>query len=279
MSHNTTRSLLFGAILLPTLTFAATPPPEVTSMFAVRPPPMATDVRPGMLKFHPATSESARSFLEVYIPYTQAVEADVQRFSGGNLEDRSYGSLAGLSKKARARHTGTYSKAIKSATAHIQQFHSELGNLVDPTSTYLYIQKSAFLAYLVDEPTGRALAAFPIAYGVKSNIGPKTSRGDLKTPETPTGERSPAATPFVAHPLVDHDPYPSYGCITRGIGVSSKDPRYDYLYGGWTVMVHGTPDPGCIGTRASHGCIRMLPAHITVLFDYLQDGSKIVIVP
>lgn len=267
--------MILGTLLVPNL-LAVTPPPEVASMFTLRPPEQGGDIRPGMLKFHPATSETARAFLEAYIPYTQAVEADVERFAGGSFE-KSYGTLAGLAKKARARHTGAYSKSMKLATAHIQQFHNELGNLVDPTSTYLYIQKGAYLVYLVDQPTGRAYAAFPIAHGVKPSS--KTGRGDLKSPEGPEGERSPARTPFEAHPMVPEDPYPSYGCITRGIGVSSRDQRYSYLSGGWTVMVHGTPDPGCMGTRASHGCIRMLPAHIKVLYEYLQDRCKIVIVP
>lgn len=276
MSHSTIHSLALTVLLAPAVLFAAAPPADVAGMFSIQPP--TTDIRPGMLKFHPATSDGARAFLEAYIPYTQSIEADVQKFSGGNLE-KSYGALSTLSKKARARHTGAYHRSMKLATAHIQQFHADIGNLVDPGSTYLYIQKSAYLAYLVDQPTGRAYAAFPIAYGVKSSLGPKTGRGDLKTPETPEGERSPARTPFEAHPMVAEDPYPSYGCITRGIGVSSRDPRYSYLSGGWTVMVHGTPDPNCMGTRASHGCIRMLPAHISVLFDYLQDRCKIVIVP
>lgn len=266
-----------AALLLPTFSLAAQPPQEVVNLFAVRPPP-GGDIRPGMLKFHPATSDTAKDFLEAYVPYTQGVAADVDRMAG-DLDSKAYGTLAGLAKKARAKRTGAYQKAMKLGLVHIQQFHSELGNLVDPESTYIYIQKSAFLAYLVDEPTNRALAAFPIAYGVKSTLGPKTGKGDLKTPETNPGERNPSATPFVAHPLVREDPYPTYGCITRGIGVHSKDPRYDFLRGGWTVMMHGTPDPNCIGTRASHGCIRLLPAHITVLFDYVQDGTRIVIVP
>ena len=274
-----------AALLLPALSFAAQPPQEVLNLFAVQPPPAAigggggVDIRPSMLKFHPATSDSAREFLEVYIPYTQAIAADVERMAGGDLDDKEYGTLSSYAKKARAKRSGTYQKAMKLALAHIQQFNTELGNLVDPQSTYIYIQQSAFLAYLVDEPTNRALAAFPIAYGVKSSLGPKGGKGDLKSPVGLPGERNPQATPFQAHPLIREDPYPSYGCITRGIGVHSKDPRYDFLRGGWTVMMHGTPDPNCMGTRASHGCIRLLPAHISVLFDYVQDGTKIVIVP
>lgn len=274
-----------AALMIPTLSFAAQPPQEVVNMFAVQPAPASAgassggvDVRPSMLKFHPATSDSAKEFLEAYIPYTQAIAADVDRMAG-DLDSKEYGTLAGLAKKARGKRTGAYQKAMKLALAHIRQFNDELGNLVDPQSTYIYIQQSAYLAYLVDEPTNRALAAFPIAYGVKSSLGPKGGKGDLKSPIGLPGERNPGATPFVAHPLVREDPYPSYGCITRGIGVHSKDPRYDFLRGGWTVMMHGTPDPNCMGTRASHGCIRLLPAHITVLFDYVQDGTKIVIVP
>jgi len=271
--------LSLSLVLTPAMSGAATPPPEVLSLFSVRPPTPSGDIRPSMLKFHPATSDSARDFLEVYIPYTQAVARDVESMAGGDVDERGYATLASLAKKARAKRAGTYQKAMRLASAHIQQFQNDIGNLVDPQSTYVYIQKSAFLAYLVDGPTNRALAAFPIAYGVKSGLGPKTGKGDLKTPECPEGRRNPDSTPFYCHPLVNEDPYPSYGCITRGIGVNSKEPAYDFLNPGWTVMMHGTPDANCIGTRASHGCIRLLPAHITALFEYLQEGTKIVIVP
>ncbi|MBI4861577.1 MAG: L,D-transpeptidase [Candidatus Riflebacteria bacterium] len=168
---------------------------------------------------------------------------------------------------------------MRLATAHLADFTERLGEFVKAEATFLLVDKSAFLVYLMELKTNRALAAFPIAYGVNSNEGPKTRRGDLRTPESPAGERDPGSTPFYAHPTVEDDPFPSAGCITRGIGVSSDDPRFSFLSGGWTVMLHGTPDRGCIGTRASHGCIRLLPEHIKVLFDHIRDGTKIIIVP
>jgi len=85
---------------------------------------------------------------------------------------------------------------MKLATTHIQQFNSELGNLVDPQSTYIY-SRSRVLAYLVDDPR---TARSPLSPSRTREVGPRPqdSKGDLKTPESPDGRRNPVATPSTA---------------------------------------------------------------------------------
>lgn len=43
-------------------------------------------------------------------------------------------------------------------------------------------------------------------------------------------------------------------------------------------LIHGTNKPSGVGLRASHGCIRMYPEHVEVLFGRLSKGDRVVIV-
>jgi hypothetical protein len=45
------------------------------------------------------------------------------------------------------------------------------------------------------------------------------------------------------------------------------------------LVIHGTPEPWTIGTRSSHGCIRMRRADVEHLFDLVPKGTPVFIVP
>ena len=45
------------------------------------------------------------------------------------------------------------------------------------------------------------------------------------------------------------------------------------------VGIHGTPDPASLGYSASHGCIRMFIPSAEWLFDHVQVGTPVMIVP
>ena len=45
-----------------------------------------------------------------------------------------------------------------------------------------------------------------------------------------------------------------------------------------TILIHGTNRPWGIGTRASHGCIRLYPEDISRLFTLVSIGTKVTIV-
>lgn len=48
---------------------------------------------------------------------------------------------------------------------------------------------------------------------------------------------------------------------------------------GWHgYIIHGTNRPYGIGKRSSHGCIRLYPEDITVLFDAIQEGTLVTII-
>lgn len=45
------------------------------------------------------------------------------------------------------------------------------------------------------------------------------------------------------------------------------------------LVIHGTPQPWTIGSRASHGCIRMKRPDVEQLFDIVPEGTPVFIVP
>lgn len=45
------------------------------------------------------------------------------------------------------------------------------------------------------------------------------------------------------------------------------------------LRIHGTPSPRSIGTRASSGCVRMVMAHINVLYPNIETGSTAFLYP
>jgi L,D-transpeptidase ErfK/SrfK len=51
------------------------------------------------------------------------------------------------------------------------------------------------------------------------------------------------------------------------------------FYLGWpTYMIHGTNKPAGVGLRSSHGCIRLYPEDIAVLFENAPIGTKVQVV-
>jgi L,D-transpeptidase ErfK/SrfK len=45
------------------------------------------------------------------------------------------------------------------------------------------------------------------------------------------------------------------------------------------IVIHGTPQPNTIGTRASHGCVRMLREDVEELFELVPEGTAVFILP
>ena len=43
------------------------------------------------------------------------------------------------------------------------------------------------------------------------------------------------------------------------------------------IYIHGTHEEGLIGSKASHGCIRMFNADAIELFDRIEIGTKVLI--
>lgn len=61
-------------------------------------------------------------------------------------------------------------------------------------------------------------------------------------------------------------------------GPSNPLGKYAIRLGQTAYLIHGTNKPFGVGLRASHGCIRMYPEHVEVLFGRLLEGDRVVVV-
>ena len=101
------------------------------------------------------------------------------------------------------------------------------------------------------------IAAFPIAVGTSS---------------TPT----PRGLFYVVELLRPNDPNGSYGPYAFGLSAHSQRLK-TFAGGDGRVGLHGTNQPGLIGTSISHGCIRLRNAAIRRLAKILPLGTPVYV--
>ncbi len=61
-------------------------------------------------------------------------------------------------------------------------------------------------------------------------------------------------------------------------GPSNPLGKYAIRLGQTAYLIHGTNKPSGVGVRASHGCIRMYPEHVEILFGRLLPGDRVAVV-
>ena len=98
-----------------------------------------------------------------------------------------------------------------------------------------------------------------------------------ETPVGPTRVLRNGAHPVWIPTRSEHDEDPD---LPAQIGPGPDNPMGDYaLYLGWSgYAIHGTNRPYSIGRRDSHGCIRMYPADIQLLYGLVTAGTPVTIV-
>ena len=132
---------------------------------------------------------------------------------------------------------------------------------------FIYISKVDMTLTLVNSQ-GDSVITYPIACG--RNVGQKTTRGDLKTPE---GH-------FLLQKIHDasswgHDFHDGKGFIRHAYG-----PYFLRLKTGFQgIGIHGTHAPESIGTRATEGCIRLDNKDIADLEPRVNLGMPVIIGP
>jgi lipoprotein-anchoring transpeptidase ErfK/SrfK len=87
---------------------------------------------------------------------------------------------------------------------------------------------------------------------------------------------TPTGVYYVTDLLKQADPQGAYGPYAFGLSAFS-DVLYSFGGGPGQIGLHGTDEPGLLGTNASHGCIRVANSVITRLARILPLGTPVVI--
>lgn len=114
--------------------------------------------------------------------------------------------------------------------------------------------------------------------------GVAIGRGDLYIPGTFTIARKarwPMWTPTAT--MIERNPeYAEWAGGQPGGPANPLGARAMYLYEGGRdtyLRIHGTPQPGTVGFRASSGCVRMVMAHIIDLYEQVNTGATAYLYP
>lgn len=121
--------------------------------------------------------------------------------------------------------------------------------------------------------------------GTAMRYGVAIARGNLYEPGTYTIRRKakwPTWTP--TQNMIQRDPE-LYEQHADGMDAGPNNPlgsRALYLFVGnrdTYLRIHGTPAPQSVGGRASSGCVRMVMAHINMLYENVETGSTAYLYP
>ena len=162
-------------------------------------------------------------------------------------------------------------KAKKAAEEKAKQEQALIKQKADQKKYHIFIKKSAFTLYLIDDKNNM-IKAYDCTLG--KNPGQKQKRGDMKTP---TGT-------FLVDEICDarswtHDFGDGKGEIKGAYGpwfISlDTDAMSKGAWGG--IGIHGTHKPDVMRARDSEGCIRLQNRNVEELKQYVRVGTKVVI--
>lgn len=114
-------------------------------------------------------------------------------------------------------------------------------------------------------PDGRHVSTYPIGIGKEGWLTPTGTTKIVRKRENPTWTipDSILAEKPPGHPTsIPPGPDNPLGKYAMNLGI----PGY---------LIHSTIYPRGVGMRSSHGCIRMLPAHIEKLFHQVSEGTVV----
>ena len=131
---------------------------------------------------------------------------------------------------------------------------------------YLVLRLGERRLYLVDNAPHTPDESFPIAVGRK---GLETPVGQFRVEEMiENPEFLKMASGIVVKRI---PPGPTNPLGERWIGFAHGD--------GWTIGIHGTPNPELLGRAVSHGCVRMRNADVIAVYERVQIGTPVHVEP
>lgn len=146
---------------------------------------------------------------------------------------------------------------------------------MDVADSFLFVDRDRFLLKLYIEPAEAGenrydyFATYRIAVGAKGYTTPKgcyfvEQKAMVKFPSW-TMPNSPWVAPELRGSVLPGD-HPANPIKSRWIGLTDDG-----------VGIHGTADVASLGSRASHGCIRMDVPDVEELYSYVSPGSLVYI--
>ena len=140
----------------------------------------------------------------------------------------------------------------------------------DPGLAHLVLRLGERRLYLTDDDPGTPVEWFPIAIGREGW-------------ETPVGR-------FQVEEMVEHPDFLKVDDSVVPVRVIKRIPPgptnplgerwIAFAHGeGWTVGIHGTPNPELLGRAVSHGCIRMRNADVIRVYERVQLGTPVIVEP
>jgi lipoprotein-anchoring transpeptidase ErfK/SrfK len=162
--------------------------------------------------------------------------------------------------------TGVYDKRTEAAVARYQKRYK-----LRQSGLFLVNTREKFVGRIVIDLSdlklrlfrdGKAVMTFPVAVGMPAFPTPTGNYYVVNKQSDPTWTPPPDSS--WAKGLGPIPPGPGNPLGTRWIGTSAP-----------LVGIHGTNAPSSIGTRASHGCIRMRIPDVEKLYDQVAVGMPV----
>jgi L,D-transpeptidase ErfK/SrfK len=139
----------------------------------------------------------------------------------------------------------------------------------DPTQPHLVLRVGERRLYLMDDDPSTPLESFPIAVGRAGH-------------ETPIGR-------FHVEEMIEHPEFHKFdpkdrSRVLKRIPPGPTNPLGERWIGfahgaGWTVGMHGTPQPELLGRAVSGGCVRMRNADVIRIYDRVRIGTTVIVEP
>jgi L,D-transpeptidase ErfK/SrfK len=139
----------------------------------------------------------------------------------------------------------------------------------EQASTYLVLRLKERRLDMMRDDAVAPVESFPIAVG---RAGHETPTGRLHVEE------------MIEHPDYQQiDPNDRWHVLKR-IPPGPENPLGDRWIGfahgdGWTVGIHGTPQPELLGQAVSGGCIRMRNVDVIRVYDSVKLGTPVIVYP
>lgn len=193
-----------------------------------------------------------------YVTYTDRALIDKPKYSEEAL-DAAYQEF----QKTYAAYVKTRSNASYNV---FKKAYLNYRELAKQSEGYKKVQANPALAKVViDKNTftltvyldGKPVRVFPVAYGSNPDGKNKQARGDCRTPEG--------------------DFKILYKEVRKYEGVATRAMWLDTRWG--DIGMHGTPTPESIGSKASHGCVRMFCQDSIELYRLVKVGTPVSIKP